>query len=323
MNAHESERLSFMLTRGGLICAPSAEDADILIFQTCSVRNTAAQKILTHISQAKKTGKKICVIGCLSAHKEIKGVDIQLGTNELELLVEKLCGEKPDSRFGIGNSVIITQGCENFCSYCIVPYVRGREYSRNSGDIIAEFEQIKSCGKVVWLLGQNVNSYKCPRTGMDFVGLLDKICALDGDFTVNFMSSHPKDFDARLIDCIARNTKIERNIHLPMQSGCDKILRLMNRKYTVAEYCAKIDALRAAVPGIRITTDIICGFPGETAENFEETMRVFREIKFNAAFIFPYSRREGTHADAMPGQIDDKEKKRRTTLMVEIARKMK
>jgi len=302
----------------------------VLVFQTCSIRNTAAQKILTHVSQAKKLRRKnnlkqrICVIGCLSAEKhkyrEFDGVDIILGTNEIEKLVELITGEKPDARFGFGYSVIVMNGCENFCSYCIVPYVRGKESSRDMDEVLSEFEQIKNCGRVIYLLGQNVNSYKCPRTGTDFVGLLDKVCAIDGDFVVNFMSSHPKDFDKRLVDCIARNPKVERNIHLPMQSGCDKILRLMNRRYTVAEYIAKIDLLRAGVADVRVTTDIICGFPGETESDYDETVAVCKRIGFNSAFIFPYSRRNGTVADTMSEQIDDKTKRRRVTELLKIVK---
>ena len=329
-NGHESDRLAHMLKSLGFKEALSAEESDVLIFQTCSIRNTAAQKILTHISQAKKIRAKkklkqtICVIGCLSAeekkYKEFDGVDIVLGTNQLETLVEVLCGEKPDTRFGVGHSIIIQHGCENFCSYCIVPFVRGKEYSRTVDEIVSEFHAIKDCGKVIYLLGQNVNSYFCPQTGTNFVGLLDKICAIEGDFLINFMSSHPKDFSDELIACIARNKKIERNIHLPMQSGCDKILKFMNRGYTVKEYLGKIDTLRTAVPGVRITTDIICGFPGETLDDYQETVKVFSQIKFNASFIFPYSRRTGTLADKMPEQIPDAEKRRRVTELLKIQR---
>jgi len=321
-----------MLVTSGMVKSNSAEDADALIFQTCSIRNTAAQKTLTHIAQAKKTrdksnpSQKICVIGCLSAedrnYPELVGVDHILGTNELEALVEILTGSAISQNFGVGNSIIIAHGCENFCSYCIVPYVRGREHSRCVDEIIAEFENIKNCGEVIYLLGQNVNTYKCPRTGFGFVELLDKISSINGDFKINFMSSHPKDFTLELVNCIARNPKIERNIHLPMQSGCDKILELMNRGYTVSEYIAKIEMLREHVPGVRITTDMICGFPGETIEDFNQTIATFKQIGFNAAFIFPYSRRTGTVADKMPGQIEEKEKKRRTSELVDINRKI-
>jgi len=377
MNVHESERLRVMLERAGFAAAGGAEDADVIIFQTCAIRNTAEQKIITHINEARKAMRRmrnetnevnfgrikekkrvIAVIGCLSAYKEVKGVDIVLGTNELEKLVALLTTPRnhpPSLRevplqggelnsFGVGNSVIITHGCENFCAYCVVPYVRGKEFSRDIADVEAEFEQIKhppppagappfargeiglqvsAAGgqpRVVWLLGQNVNSYKCPRTGAGFVALLDRLCAKDGGFQINFMSSHPKDFSTELVDCIARNGKIERNIHLPLQSGCDKILRAMNRRYTAAEYTAKIELLRKKVPGVRITTDIICGFPGETEADFAETVETVKRIGFNAAFIFPYSRRSGTAADKLPDQVDHATKKRRATELIAVQR---
>jgi tRNA-2-methylthio-N6-dimethylallyladenosine synthase len=315
MNAHESDRLREMLLRGGLEVASVPEKADFIIFQTCSIRDTAARKVITHILQAKKhTKAKICVIGCLD--KKIPAADIQLGTNELEKLAEMICGTRPDARFGVGNSVIIMHGCQNFCAYCIVPYVRGKETSRDIDEIIAEFTQIKDCKKVIYLLGQNVNSYKCPRTGADFVTLLDKVCAVEGDFVINFLSSHPKDFTPALVDCIARNPKIERNIHLPLQSGSNKVLKLMNRGYTVEQYLEKIDLLRKRVDGVRITTDIICGFPGESEEDFLETVNVMRRVKFNAWFVFAYSIREGTAAQKMDGHLDEKIKKERTTRLL-------
>lgn len=174
----------------------------------------------------------------------------------------------------------------------------------------------------IYLLGQNVNSYKCPKTGANFVELLDKICALDGDFIVNFLSSHPKDFTQSLVDCIARNPKIERNIHLPLQSGCNKTLARMNRKYTIEQYLEKIASLRNAVSEVHITTDIICGFPGETEEDFAETVAVMQRVKFNAAFIFPYSRRRGTSADKMDGHLDKKTIMARTTQLIELQRKI-
>jgi len=361
MNVHESERLCFMLENKGFLRAGSLESADIVIFQTCCIRNTAENKVIDHINKAKKYKKqvkndkiqgekdiKIAVIGCLSALREIPGVDICLGTNKLGELVEILTTPSvagatvPPSRkgelfaqenspfseggdaiasgvFGIGNSVIIMHGCDNFCAYCIVPYVRGREYSRDIAEIVKEFEDIKKCGEIT-LLGQNVNSYRCPRTGVDFVGLLDRLCDMDGDFRINFLSSHPKDFSDDLIRCIARNPKINRNIHLPLQSGCDRILKLMNRKYTVADYTRKINLMRELMPEICITTDIICGFPSETEQDFLTTCETMKKLQFDAAFIFPYSRRTGTNADKMDGQLDTATKKRRTTELIAIQR---
>ena len=294
MNVHESTQMSTMLINQGYTKASCAADADLIIFNTCKIRNTAEQKIITHITQAKKHKKphqQIIVTGCLADHEY----------------------KKPAELISVPQSITISYGCENFCSYCIVPYVRGKEIHRPMQDIINEFNSIPRSG-TVYFLGQNVNSHP------DFIKLLDIVCAIEGDFKINFMSSHPKDFTVELIECIARNPKIERNIHLPMQSGCDKILELMNRKYTVSEYSAKIELLRKLMPGICITTDIICGFPGESEEDFLQTVETMKRLKFNAAFIFPYSRRTGTVADKMPGQIDTKTKKRRATELINLMR---
>jgi len=296
MNVHESAQLRTWLLGQGYKQAQSAETADIIVFNTCKIRDTAERKILTHIAQAKKHKKphqQIIVTGCLTDHEY----------------------KKPSESIAVPASITISYGCENFCAYCIVPYVRGREFHRPKHEIIAEFNAIPRTG-TVWLLGQNVNSHP------DFVELLDTLSSRKGDFKLNFMSSHPKDFTMELIDCIARNEKIERNIHLPLQSGCDKILTAMNRGYTVADYTAKIARLRELVPGICITTDIICGFPGETEDDFAQTVAVMKQLQFDAAFIFPYSRRSGTAADAMPDQIDTVTKKRRTTELVNLQREI-
>jgi tRNA-2-methylthio-N6-dimethylallyladenosine synthase len=216
----------------------------------------------------------------------------------------------------------ITYGCENYCSYCIVPSVRGRLVCRPLHDITAEFTAVKQTAKNIMLLGQNVNEYFDSETNTDFADLLSKLCRIDGEFVINFLSAHPKDFDEKIIRFIADNPKIAKDIHLPIQSGCDRILRLMNRKYTVAEYTEKIELLRKYVPNVRITTDIICGFPTETEEDFAETIAAVKKIKFNAAYIFPYSRRSGTAADKMDGQIPTKIKKERATKLIEIMRKL-
>jgi len=301
MNVHESAQMRLDFERMGMSLANSAHDADILVFNTCKIRNTAEQKILTHIAQAKKLAKKagrkqeIIVTGCIDGNHDYK---------------------KPAQNIPVVNSITISYGCENFCAYCIVPYVRGREIHRPKADIIAEFDAIPRTG-TVWLLGQNVNSHP------DFVEILDTLCTRgNSPFSINFMSSHPKDFTPELVDCIARNPKIERNIHLPLQSGCDKILATMNRRYTVAEYTKKIEYLRERVPDVCITTDIICGFPGETEEDFRQSVETMKQLKFNAAFIFPYSRRTGTAADKMPNQIDTATKKRRATELIHLQRQI-
>lgn len=334
MNVHEAQELRAILTRSGLIETQSNDEADILIFHTCCIRDTAEQKVISHIGEACKIKKEkpnilIAVMGCLGAKnnnqlkKKFPNIDIILGTNQVKELSAFL-GAGDTSIFGLSdtNSIVITHGCENFCSYCIVPYVRGKEYSRNSVDIENEFLALKDKNEIIWLLGQNVNSYKCPQTGINFVELLDRLCKIKGDYKINFLSSHPKDFSEELVNCIARNPNIERSIHLPLQSGSNKILQAMNRNYTVEQYCEKIKLLRDRVPNVHITTDIICGFPGETEKDFEDTINIMKQLKFNAAFIFPYSKRSGTKADAMPNHLDTKTRKLRATELIELQRKI-
>jgi tRNA-2-methylthio-N6-dimethylallyladenosine synthase len=336
MNVHESEKLAKILELAGFKKEDDKENIpDIIIFNTCCIRDTAEQKITGHICETKKLKKTkpdliIAVIGCLGARGTVKA-DIVLGTNELDNFI-KLLFEKTSSpyrsgfdfKLGIGNSIVITHGCDNFCSYCIVPYVRGKEFSRNICDIEKEFKDI-TAGKngVIYLLGQNVNSYKCPQTGAGFVSLLERLCKITPpNVKINFLSAHPKDFSAELIGFIAEHTQIERNIHLPMQSGSNKILALMNRKYTAERYTEKINLLREKVPGVHITTDIICGFPGETEEDFAKTAEVLKNLQFSAAFIFPYHRRSGTAADLMGGQLDMQTKKCRATELIRLQREI-
>ena len=323
MNVNTAQRITQQLLAAGHTIAESDEVADVIIFNTCCIRNTAEQKILSHIALAKQLKQKnpnlkIAVIGCLSAKRKIHGVDILLGTdNELAIVerlgvsLQKLPPEKTDTAY-----IDITYGCDNYCSYCIVPFVRGRLRIRPREEIIAEFESVKNLAKDIYLLGQNVNEYP------DFPALLAELAGKDGDFRLHFLSAHPKDFDIETIKVMAKYPKIAHDVHLPMQCGCDKILKLMNRKYTVADYITKIKLLREYIPDIHITTDIICGFPGETEADFEETVQVVKQIKFSAAYIFPYSNRSGTAADKMPGQVPFQTRKARATKLVEIMRKM-
>ena len=368
MNSHESEKIVSQFNAAGFVMADKQETADIIVFNTCCIRNTAEQKIISHIGDTKHLGKNVivCVVGCLSQRDagklkdKFQHIKVILGTHNIGKLLESVMrfvqeqksivevieqreevevdwsAEQTDKRFDIDVSAIkqrevegrivkyvnITYGCENYCSYCIVPYVRGKLISRDSAIVEKEFRRVAKDGTLVYLLGQNVNSYVCPKTGIGFAELVDKLCQIEGEYLVNFMSSHPKDFSEELVRVIARNERVERNIHLPVQSGCDRILKLMNRGYTTAEYKAKIDFLRKSISYVRITTDIICGFPTETEEEHRETYRFMQEIGFNSAFIFPYSKRTGTVADKMDGQIDSKTKKRRTTELVKLMREM-
>lgn len=354
MNVHESEKITAQLTDAGFKKAVFETAADIIIFNTCCIRNTAEQKIISHIGETKNTDKIICVVGCLTQRegsaetikKKFPHIAIILGTHNINRLAAKLktyissqkrLTEIEFQRTDSDNLALtevrentayinISYGCENYCSYCIVPYVRGKLISRDSDFIKQEFrERLKSSPSIIMLLGQNVNSYICPKTGMTFPVLLETLCReipATSQTLINFMSSHPKDFSDHLARVIADNPQIERNIHLPLQSGCDRILALMNRGYNVAEYKAKINHLRKLVPDIRITTDIICGFPSETQEDFQLTIETIKSIRFNAAFIFPYSRRTGTTADKMPDQIDAKIKNERATTLIKIQREI-
>lgn len=323
MNVNTSAKITQQLLLAGHTIAESDEVADVIIFNTCCVRNTAEQKILSHIALAKQIKRqrpnlKIAVIGCLSAKRKINGVDILLGTDDAMSVVEKLgVAQRELPTISDDTAYIdITYGCENYCSYCIVPFVRGKLRIRPLDEIMAEFNQVKDVAKDIYLLGQNVNAYP------NFPQLLATLAEQPGDFTLHFLSSHPKDFDIETVKVMAKYPKIARDIHLPMQSGCDKILKLMNRKYTVADYMNKINLLREYMPDIHITTDIICGFPGETDEDFETTVKFVEQVKFSAAYIFPYSNRSGTAADKMEGQVPFQTRKARVTKLVEIMRKM-
>jgi len=352
MNVHESEKIDAQLSAAGFERAENEVTSDITVFNTCCIRNTAEQKIISHIGETKRTNKIVCVVGCLAQRegsaaalkRKFPHIAVILGTHNIGRLADKLkihivnrnkltevlperiendCLANTSSHENTAY-INITYGCENFCSYCIVPYVRGKLISRDCKLIIQEFRnRLGGSPASIMLLGQNVNSYVCPKTGMDFPALLETLCrevAPNIKTQITFMSSHPKDFSDRLICVIAANPQISRSVHLPIQSGCDKILKLMNRKYTVAEYEAKIAKLRKKVPGVSITSDIIAGFPGETEADFAETKATLQRIRFNAAFIFPYSRRTGTLADKMPYQIDAKTKKARATELINLQR---
>ena len=323
MNVNTAAKITQQLLAAGHKVAENDEEADVIIFNTCCVRNTAEQKILSHIALAKQLKQnnpnlKIAVIGCLSAKRKISGVDILLGTDNAMDVVEKLGVEMRQLPADSASTayIDITYGCENYCSYCIVPFVRGKLRIRPREEIIAEFNQVKDTAKDIYLLGQNVNAYP------DFPQLLAELAQVEGNFTLHFLSAHPKDFDIETIKVMSRYPKIAHDVHLPMQCGCDKILKLMNRKYTMADYLEKVRLLREYIPDIHITTDIICGFPGETDSDFAETVEAVKKIKFSAAYIFPYSNRSGTAADKMPNQVPFQTRKARATKLVEIMRKM-
>ncbi len=353
MNVHESEKIAGLLARLGYESCDKIEEADIVVFNTCCIRENAENHAYGNIGMLKKlkAAKRnmiIAVGGCLpqqikkaeELHEKFPFVDIIFGTHNLgkleDYILEKRARKKavikieecdgsviegePKLRTSYPNAwVNIMYGCNNFCSYCIVPYVRGRERSRCCENVIEEVKGLLNEGyKEITLLGQNVNSYLSPTGGMKFNGLLDKISSLDGDFRLRFMTSHPKDFSRELAEVIAAHDKICNCVHLPVQSGSDRILKAMNRKYTSSDYLKKVEILKKYVPDCAITTDIIVGFPGESEEDFRQTVKLVEEVDFASAFTFVYSKREGTKAATMPDAVPEEVSKRRIMELIEL-----
>ena len=336
MNAHDSETLAGMLQGMGLCEAPSREEADFVLFNTCCVRDNAERRALGNIYwlddlRKKKPSLLIGVCGCMIQQpqmaekilKQYRFIDLAFGTHNLyqlpSLLLKLLSDGKrvvrvtqeetliaeglPVQRLSPYHAYItVMYGCDNFCSYCIVPYVRGRERSRRSADILREAEVLlKSGTQEIMLLGQNVNSYH-DEGGMGFPALLRALDEM-GVPRIRFMTSHPKDLSDELIDVMAQSRHICNHLHLPVQSGNNEILERMNRRYTREQYLARVTALCQAMPSLGLTTDLIVGFPGETEAQFEDTLRLVDEVGYDAAFTFIYSPREGTRAAAMQSQI--------------------
>ena len=356
MNVHESEKIAAILEKMGYSEGSSREEADIIVFNTCAIREGAEDRVFGNVGNLKKLKKKnkdliIAVCGCMTQKEQTAQklmntfpfIDIVIGTfnlpklgyyieavkkgRQLEILSEGDIDESlPYKRTSGENAwVNIMQGCNNFCTYCIVPYVKGREKSRKEEKILDEIREIISEGKYkkITLLGQNVNSYGHDlKDGVTFAKLLRDICAIEGDFTLSFMTSHPKDLTDDVIDAIAGEEKIEKFIHLPAQSGNNRILKLMNRKYTREKYLEIIDKIRAKIPNCRITSDFIVGFPTETEEEFLDTMALVRQVKYDSIFAFMYSPREGTVASKMEGQISDEVKHDRVNRLLSLEKSL-
>ncbi len=343
MNARDSEKLTGILKFVGYKVLPeeSEEEADFIIYNTCTVRENANLKVygrlgkLGHIKESRPE-LMIALCGCMMQEPDVvekiktsyKFVDIIFGTHNIyefpELLfkslaerqkiyevwegTEKIVEELPTERkYAFKSGVNIMFGCNNFCSYCIVPYVRGRERSRRPEDIISEIEELSNDGvKEIMLLGQNVNSYG---RGLDeeisFAELLRRVNGIEGIERIRFMTSHPKDLSDELIEVMASSKKICNHLHLPLQSGSSRILKEMNRHYTREGYLELVSKLRRAIPEIALTTDIIVGFPGETEEDFLETMDVVERVEYDSAFTFIYSKRTGTPAASMEDQVPE------------------
>jgi len=355
-NEADSERLLGTARALGYEKTDNAENADLIIFNTCAVREHAELKALSKTGQLKHLKQKnkrllVGLWGCMVSKEdrveEIKHkypyVDFVAGTNMLHRLPEILCdvivndrrrfyvddkdyptveGVPVERQNDIKAYVSIMYGCNNFCTYCIVPYVRGRERSRKKEDILREVKQLVNDGyKEITLLGQNVNSYgRGLEEETDFATLVDEICKIDGDFTLRFMTSHPKDVSDKLIEVIAKNPKVERHFHLPVQSGSSNILKAMNRKYDREGYLETVERLRNAVPDILLTTDIIVGFPSETEEDFLETLSLVEKVKFDGVFSFIYSKRPGTPAATYDDCATDEEKQGRMSRLLALHR---
>ena len=352
MNLHESEKLAGLLENAGYTLATEPESADIILFVTCCIRENAEQKVYGHIGALKQYKAEnpdvvIAVGGCMtqqkSAAEKLKQkfpfVDVIFGTHNLcdfmRLLEEKSGRKKtlieiteddcesentPMTRSSFPNAwVNVIYGCNNFCTYCIVPYVRGRERSRTIPDVVAEVKQLVGSGyKEITLLGQNVNSYGNDlKDGGDFADLLDAIGReVKGKYRLRFMSSHPKDLTERLVAAMARNENVCHLIHLPLQSGSNDVLKRMNRRYTREDYMAKIDLIKKFMPDCAVSTDVMVGFPGESEQDFRDTLDIMEKADFASAFMFVYSRRGGTPADKRPDQIPEEVSKARIMEMV-------
>ena len=340
MNSLQTDTVAGIVKRMGYTEVSREEDADVVIYNTCTVRENANLKIYGHLGHLKSIKKKnpelkIILFGCMmqepevieKIHKEYSFVDLVFGTHNFhkfpELFYRSLNtegqiidvwkesdeiveGMPSDRKYSFKTGVNIMFGCNNFCSYCIVPYVRGRERSRKPEDIIKEVKQVVSEGvKEVMLLGQNLNSYgKTLDEPMSIAQILREVEKVEGLERIRFMTPHPKDLSDELIEVMATSKKVCKHMHLPMQSGSSRLLKLMNRHYTKEQYIALAKKIQERIPGVSFTTDIIVGFPGETEEDFEETLDVVREVGFDSAYTYVYSKRSGTPAASMEDQVD-------------------
>lgn len=359
MNVHESEKIAGQLEKLGYEHTDEITDADIVVFNTCTIRENAVSKAYGNIGAVKKMKKVnkeviIAVGGCMTQDliqaQDLKSkypyVDIIFGTHNLYKfgeMVEKVLSDRkkifdvwesnndmPDekevSRTSFPNAwVNIMYGCNNFCTYCIVPYVRGRERSRKMSEIANEVESMLKDGyKEITLLGQNVNSYgnDLLESESTFPKLLEKLAQLPYKYRLRFMTSHPKDFTYELAKVISKYDNISKFIHLPIQSGSNNVLENMNRRYTREEYLQKIDFIKSLMPDISLSTDFMVGFPGETEEDFLQTLDVVDKVRYSNAFMFIYSKRHGTKAAEMDNQIDEETKKDRIARLIKKVNKI-
>ena len=358
MNAHDSERIKGLLEELGLGEAATQEEADVLVFNTCTIRQKPDQRFAAHLAQARALkerdgGRVIAVGGCYAEAQRDRlfdlypFVDVAFGPGSIAHLGEWLgAGGNgvPRGSFGVGEErsfasglptrrerrfqawIQVSMGCNSVCSYCIVPSVRGREVSRRPGEILAEVEQLAREGaRELTLLGQNVNSWGrdlAPGVATDFGELLRAVDAVDGIERVRFTSPHPKDFREPVIQAMAECSAVCEHAHLPAQSGSTRVLRAMRRTYSRERYAALAARLRDAVPDLALTTDLIVGFPGETEEDFLETLSLVEEVGFDAAFTFVFSPRQGTEAATMPDQVVEDVKRERIERLVDVVQRV-
>ena len=353
-NVNDGEKICGVLQDVGFGLTDTLEQADLILFNTCAVREHAEQRVFGNVGALKQLKARnpklvIGVCGCMAQQPRIVDklrrsypyVDLVFGVDSIDRLPAMLAErfrkgrrylEEPRTRNAVVEDLPIRRdsgfrawlpimyGCDNFCTYCIVPYVRGRERSREPDAILAEFRGLVQAGyKEITLLGQNVNSYgKGLENPIDFADLLDLLCRVPGDYQIRFMTSHPKDASRKLIDTIAAQPKVCKHIHLPVQCGSDRLLKLMNRHYTVAQYRQLIDYARARIPGVTFSSDIIVGFPGETEEDFLGTLDLVEGVGYMQLFTFIYSRREGTPAADMEDPTPRAEKTARMERLLKV-----
>ncbi len=353
-NVSDGERLKGLLSEMGYSFTDSVDDADLVLYDTCAVREHAEDRVIGNIGALKAHKKErpdciIAVCGCMTQQPHVSEklkksypfVNIVFGTHTQHKFAEyiynnlvkrKRIYDTPDENYGIAEGIPVHRdsnikgwlpimyGCNNFCTYCVVPYVRGRERSRTPDEIIKEAKQMISLGiKDITLLGQNVNSYgKGCDFNMDFADLIREINALEGEFIIRFMTSHPKDCTEKLLLAMRDCQKVSKHLHLPFQSGSSRILKQMNRYYDRQQYLELVKKAKELIPNISLTSDVIVGFPGETREDFEQTVSLIKEVEFTSLFTFIYSRRRGTPAASMPDIVSAEEKSKWFTELCKV-----
>lgn len=357
LNVADGEKLSGILQSMGYHMTDDVHQASLILYHTCAVRENAEDRVFGTLGSIKKLKQEnpaliICVTGCMTAQKQVadkiaksyRYVDIVLGSSAVNRLAQMLYAHmhglryaqdietnidipenlEPSRESSFKASVPIMYGCNNFCTYCIVPYVRGRERSRQPEHIIREVKQLVQDGyKEIMLLGQNVNSYgKDLDSKITFPELLCELNQISGEYWIRFMSSHPKDATPELMDCILECEHVAKHLHLPVQSGSNEILKRMNRNYTVEKYLSQVNYIREKNPDFSLTTDLIVGFPDESEQDFQATLDLVKQVKYDNMYSFIYSKRTGTKAAAMPDAVSDAEKSQRMQRLLALQREI-